>query len=381
MRLVASDDSRMPIAYGIVVSPDGLIVTKASEVDRPFAVDLNPSDDTDELAAAQIVAADAETDIALLRLTGLKSRNLPALDLNKEVEQATELRAGRWVISIDADPDGPGPADGAPLAIGNISLDGSRKIDAQGLRLGVATIPDGVAGLPVRRVREGGAAWNAGIRAGDLLIARDDQAISSRQDFINTLRFDRPSATFNLTIRRDANTLVRPVRLQNGRLGITFNDVVQGLSVAQVFPASPASEAGIEFGDLLTTVGGKPVTSFPLLQTALDEFRAGDRVKVQVVRDGLPRELEVRLGGIRSSFVARAQNFMGGSTFSRRSSDFPAVLQHDTVLPAAQMGGPIIDLEGRLVGMNIARAGRVMTYAIPTAELAQVVAKLKDASE
>jgi S1-C subfamily serine protease len=50
---------------------------------------------------------------------------------------------------------------------------------------------------------------------------------------------------------------------------------------------------------------------------------------------------------------------------SARASGFPSVFQHDTVLSPNQCGGPLVDLEGKAVGLNIARAGRVSSYALP----------------
>jgi serine protease Do len=41
------------------------------------------------------------------------------------------------------------------------------------------------------------------------------------------------------------------------------------------------------------------------------------------------------------------------------------VLEHDTILQPNQCGGPLVDLDGQVVGINIARANRVATYAIP----------------
>ena len=55
-----------------------------------------------------------------------------------------------------------------------------------------------------------------------------------------------------------------------------------------------------------------------------------------------------------------------GVGVSGRSDDFPAVFQHDTVLKPAECGGPVVDLSGKVVGMNIAHAGRTETYCIPT---------------
>jgi serine protease Do len=56
---------------------------------------------------------------------------------------------------------------------------------------------------------------------------------------------------------------------------------------------------------------------------------------------------------------------MLGGPVSKRASDFPAVFQHDTVLRPADCGGPLVDLSGKAIGINIARAGRTETYALP----------------
>jgi serine protease Do len=72
------------------------------------------------------------------------------------------------------------------------------------------------------------------------------------------------------------------------------------------------------------------------------------------------------------------QNQLGGE-LSRRRAGFPSVFQHDTVLRPAECGGPVVDLDGRAVGINIARAGRVASYAIPATMVKEVLAALLNA--
>jgi serine protease Do len=54
-----------------------------------------------------------------------------------------------------------------------------------------------------------------------------------------------------------------------------------------------------------------------------------------------------------------------GTLLSARRTGFPQVLQTDMVLDAKDCGGPVVDLEGRVLGINIARAGRVETWVLP----------------
>jgi serine protease Do len=53
------------------------------------------------------------------------------------------------------------------------------------------------------------------------------------------------------------------------------------------------------------------------------------------------------------------------------------ILQHDTVLKPEECGGPIVNLDGKAIGINIARAGRVESYAIPSEAVLPILEELK----
>ena len=73
---------------------------------------------------------------------------------------------------------------------------------------------------------------------------------------------------------------------------------------------------------------------------------------------------------------SEVQNEMGGR-LSKRRLDFPMALQHDTPLSPSECGGPIIDLTGKIVGINIARSGRVDSLALPVSTVLSVIESLK----
>jgi serine protease Do len=62
---------------------------------------------------------------------------------------------------------------------------------------------------------------------------------------------------------------------------------------------------------------------------------------------------------------------------SNRRSGYPVILQHDTVIRPTDCGGPLVDLHGRVVGLNICRAGRVESWAIPAEVVQSVLTDLK----
>ncbi|NOZ38750.1 MAG: serine protease, partial [Planctomycetes bacterium] len=69
-----------------------------------------------------------------------------------------------------------------------------------------------------------------------------------------------------------------------------------------------------------------------------------------------------------------------GSSLSQRRFGFPSAFQHDTVIKPSDCGGPVVDLDGKVVGFNLARAGRTETYAIPADVVAGLIEEMKRGS-
>jgi len=62
-----------------------------------------------------------------------------------------------------------------------------------------------------------------------------------------------------------------------------------------------------------------------------------------------------------------------GTELSERAEGFQMALQHDTVLQPWQCGGPLVNLDGKAIGLNIARAGRTASYALPASLVQQII--------
>jgi serine protease Do len=157
-----------------------------------------------------------------------------------------------------------------------------------------------------------------------------------------------------------------------------------GPMVREVFPNTGAAKSGLKANDIIVKVAGVRTPGRVDLLNALGRNHAGDEVVLEVVRGKEELQVKVMLSPRQSVFPmnprASLQNSLGGALSGRRDG-FTQVLQHDTVLTPERCGGPLLDLAGRAVGINIARAGRVESYAIP-APLARAVAdRLIRASE
>ena len=160
-------------------------------------------------------------------------------------------------------------------------------------------------------------------------------------------------------------------------LGVRLQDTEDGVVVQRVLPHSGAAEAGILEDDIIMEIDGRATPTWQKLIRQIRDLPPGVEIEVTILRGGDRRTLKATLGVFDSSPEGRASrlNRLGGE-ISRRSAGFPSAFQHDTVLAPTDCGGPIVDLSGRIVGLNIARAGRTDSYAIPTDELRPVLDRM-----
>lgn len=170
----------------------------------------------------------------------------------------------------------------------------------------------------------------------------------------------------------------RQIAKQPPMLGVSLDDLRPKFTrITQVLPDTGAEAAGLLRGDVITKINDRPIINRLSIVRYLRTLSTGDIVDVRVKRADAERTLKVRLAPAKQVIPTRSakQNKMGGD-LSARSDNFPAVIQHDSVLAPEYCGGPLVNLNGEVVGMNIARAGRVETYAIPAEVVEKVVAEL-----
>lgn len=183
---------------------------------------------------------------------------------------------------------------------------------------------------------------------------------------------DVPEAVGVVSIRR------RTIPRQFGFLGVGFEDHARGARVTQVMPDSGASLAGLKKGDVIIEVGGMPVAAGAALRDQIQKFLPGETLPLRVLRSKIEFDAYAKLGS-RAQVVPDRGQFMNklGGQLSLRSGGFPAAFAHDTVLKPEQCGGPLVNLYGQTVGINIARVGRTETHAIPAKVVKELVEELK----
>ncbi len=163
-----------------------------------------------------------------------------------------------------------------------------------------------------------------------------------------------------------------------GYLGVALEPADgKGVRVMQVIPNTAASKAGLKVQDVISSVAGTAVHDPEQFQMQMAKRRPGDAVTLHVLRGEEELDLEATLqkrpaGDNRGEL----QNNMG-SQLSARRSGYPTILTHDSVVKPADCGGPLVDLDGHIIGINISRAGRTESWTIPTEVIQSLLADLK----
>lgn len=150
----------------------------------------------------------------------------------------------------------------------------------------------------------------------------------------------------------------------------------RGLLVTTVVPNAPAARAGLRAGDVITAIDGESIAVPTDLPSRLAEQSFGDRLRLDVRRDDQPLQLDVALG-VRPD---RSRELVPGNTStgtSRLSSGFGPVHLVDADRPLHAVGGPVVDLDGDLLGWIAARRARTSLVVVPWSRLLDAVAAIE----
>ncbi len=270
------------VALGTIVSSDGLVLTKASEIGKEPMVRLA---DGRELKATVLGEREAH-DLALLKIDAMGLTPV-------QWRPSGEVPVGHWAVSVGTAED--------PIALGVVSV-AMRKIAA----------PKMFPPFP---------------------------------------------------------------SMQTGYLGVSLSPTEQGAKIEQVMPDTGAAKAGLKSEDVIVSISGKLTKDAEGVRKALSGRKAGDEVIVRVRRGDSEFEVTAKLGK-RPLSRGEILNRMG-SKLSKRVDGFPVILQHDSIVPPDQCGGPLVDLDGKVIGINIARAGRTESYAIPSEVILPLLQELQ----
>lgn len=183
---------------------------------------------------------------------------------------------------------------------------------------------------------------------------------------------DIDATPLSLGIVSNATSKVKSDPPPRGAMRVEVGDATGGgVRIKRVIFGGPAALAGIRVDDQLLEFEGSALANAEALFDCMEKTKPGQEVGLKLKR--ADKELQIRLK--LAQFVDEDEEYSG--EVSVRRAGFPAVFAHDSAIIPQACGSPVLDLDGKVVGMNIARAGRTTTYAIPAEELTKVIPKLQ----
>jgi len=263
----------------VIVSPEGYILTNNHVVDGATDVRVTLSDKRE--FKARIVGTDPKTDLAVLKID---AANLPSVVIG----DSERVQVGDYALAI-----------GNPFGLGSTVTMGIVSATGRG-NLGIEDYEDFIqTDAPINPGNSGGALVND---RGDL-IGINTAILSHGSEGNQGIGFAIPvSVARNVT-----DQILRNGKVTRAYLGVMSEEVtpalakafhaqeVAGALVAAVTPDSPASQAGIEKGDIILSVNGKPVNDSAQLRMTISLMQPGASVSVKLLRDGTERAVSAKL--------------------------------------------------------------------------------------
>jgi len=319
------------IGSGIIISPDGYIVTNDHVVDSAVQIHVTLNDR--RVFPAKLVGVDKLNDIAVLKIDAGQLPSIAWGDSGKLHPGQTVLAFGspfgyfqfsvtRGIVSAldrpnpySDDPRKPGDFIQTDAAI-NPGNSGGPLVDAHGQLVGINTF----------------------IISGSGSFAGAGFAIPSQ------------------IVKNSAEAIIKSGSVHHGYLGISMNDVTpgnagffnltdaKGAIVTQVTPDSPAGRAGLKSGDVLRELDGKPIVSGGALQVAVSEIAPGNSIKLGILRDGKPQTLQVEVGEFHAAAEVADNNAAGphgGERLGLAVDDLTPQLREQLNVPSHVNGAAI----------------------------------------
>ncbi len=275
---------------GFIIDANGIVLTNAHVVKGASDVTVKLTDRRE--FRAKVLGADPKTDIAVLKID---AKNLPTVKLGN----SRDLKVGDWVLAI-----------GSPFGFENTVTAGV--VSAKGRSLPEDSyVPFIQTDAAVNPGNSGGPLFNA---AGE--VVGINSQIYSRSGGFQGLSFAIPIEVAT----RVEQQIVATGHVEHARLGVAVQEVNQtfadsfklprpeGALVASVDASGPAAKAGLKVGDVILKVNGQPIVASGDLPAYIGQRDPGDKVQMEVWRQGHAETLAATLGNANDKAAKLASN-------------------------------------------------------------------------
>jgi serine protease Do len=263
---------------GFILSPDGIILTNAHVVQGANEVTVKLTDRREY--RAKVLGSDPITDVAVIKID---AKNLPVV----RIGNVDALDVGDWVLAI-----------GSPYGLENTATAGI--VSAKG-----RSLPDDTS-VPFIQTD---VAVNPGNSGGPLFNTRGEVVGINSQIYTRTGGYQGLSFAIPIDVAtKIKDEIVAHGKVRHAMLGVTAQEVNQDLAnsfkldsptgalIANVQKGSAADKAGLKSGDVIRAIDGRPIVSSGDLSAVISLASPGQRVKLDVWRDGKPEQLTATLG-------------------------------------------------------------------------------------
>lgn len=285
------------LGSGIIMNANGYIVTNFHVVDGADRIRVKLKDEpVGMLHDAKVVGVDRETDLAVIKIEPPKDHTLVPARLG----DSDGMEVGDWVLAV-----------GSPFNLEETVTAGI--VSAKGRNIN--------PGRSFQSFIQTDAAINPGNSGGPLVnmageVIGINTAIFTQSYGYQGVGFAMPSNT----VRDVYNQLTGPEhRVSRGSIGVEFSGapspalarvygVKDGVVISGVRPGTPAEEAGLQTGDTITAVNGKPVKTGDELISVISSTKPGSKVNLSYVRNGSQKDAKVTVADRAKLFPDRSDN-------------------------------------------------------------------------
>ena len=260
---------------GVIISQDGYIVTNNHVVEGADELTVTLNDNRE--FSAKIIGTDKQTDLALIKVN---AKDLPAIT----IANSDDLKVGEWVLAV-----------GNPYNLNNTVTAGIVSAKSRGL---------GASANGIESFIQTDAAINPGNSGGALVNTRGELVGINAMLYSQTGSFTGYGFAIPTTIMSKVVADIKKYgSVQRVQLGITGTDVLNhinrqkdqgkeidlgtndGVYVNSVSEAGTGAAAGLEEGDVITKVDGKPIVKMSELQEMITAKRPGDKITLTYLRN------------------------------------------------------------------------------------------------
>jgi serine protease Do len=262
---------------GFFISADGFIVTNNHVVENATRITVKLTDERE--LEARVVGRDPDTDLAVLKVEG---SDFPFV----EFETQAAPRVGDWVIAV-----------GNPFGLGGTATTGI--VSARGRDIGEAYVDFIQIDAPINRGNSGGPTFDIYGR-----VIGVNTAIFSPNGYSVGIGFAIPADV----AQRVTQQLMRGQAIERGYIGVQIGNLapyrealglgadVRGAYVVSITEGGPAARAGMQAGDIVTSINGQAIDGSVALTRAVGQVNPGEQIRLDVLRDGRRQSLTVRSG-------------------------------------------------------------------------------------